>query len=169
MIEIPLSQGLFAIVEDVDNDLSKETWHAVLSSKTHYAMQNARLDGEWATTSRMHRVIMERSLGRAMLEEEIVDHKDGNGLNNRRSNLRLATKAQNSANQPVRKNNTSGMKGVSFSKRDGKWTAYITVNRKLMHLGTFKSKTEAAKSYNAAALQYFGEFAFLNIIPESEA
>lgn len=168
MIEVPLSQGLVALIDDVDRDIKDGVWHAVASNKTFYAIQNIQINGEWVTTARMHRLILQRVLDRPLIDDELVDHVDHNGLNNRRENLRLATRAQNSANQGIRSNNTSGMKGVSKDKRSGKWYAYITANRKLMHLGTFHSKTEAAIAYNTAALQHFGEYAYLNPI-ETEA
>ena len=94
-----------------------------------------------------------------------VDHHDGNGLNNTRENLRPCTHSQNHANAPLRADNTSGYKGVSWSKHLGKWEAYVTANQKKRNLGYFSVKEDAARAYNAAALELFGEFAKLNHVP----
>ena len=91
-----------------------------------------------------------------------TDHKDGDGLNNQRSNLRLATPSENGANRLVGSNNTSGYKGIS--QKDKKWGAQITKNQKIVYLGRFETKIEAAKAYNTAAKKYHGEFARLNTI-----
>lgn len=160
MIKIPLNHGLETMVDDIDADLALEPWHAVVSEKTHYVIRNVRVDGEWATTARMHRIIMARVLGRTLSEDELVDHKDRDGLNNCRSNLRLADRSQNRANSPRNRNNTSGAKGVSPFK--DKWKVQITVQGKNLYLGLFSSKEEASRVYNAAALRHFGEHAYLN-------
>lgn len=89
-----------------------------------------------------------------------VDHKNGNGLDNRRSNLRLATTQQNNFNVGITKRNTSGYKGV-YPARNG-FVATIRKSGKLYHGGTFKTALEAAKKYNELAKQYHGEFAWLN-------
>lgn len=93
----------------------------------------------------------------------LVDHRNGNGLDNRRSNLRLATQAQNMSNRGRPTNNTSGYKGVSAGRLGG-WRAYITSRGKRLDIGTFASKEEAAEAYNAKALELHGEFARLNEI-----
>lgn len=92
-----------------------------------------------------------------------VDHINGDKSDTRIINLRAATNAQNSQNKPKPKSNTSGYKGIN---RAGKrWSSYIAVNKKRIYLGTFTCKHEAAKAYNKAAIEYHGEFAYLNIIP----
>ncbi len=90
------------------------------------------------------------------------DHIDGNGLNNRRSNLRPASNSQQVANQGVRSDNTSGYKGVTWREDRGKWEAKIQSGGKRRCLGLFDDKIEAAKVYDHAALEAFGEFAVLN-------
>lgn len=95
-----------------------------------------------------------------------VDHKDRNGLNNQKENLRYATHSQNNMNKGLQFNNTSGFKGVSWNNRLGKYHAYIHINRKRIHLGFFTNKIDAALAYNSAAPKYHGEFAVLNSIPE---
>jgi len=89
-----------------------------------------------------------------------IDHKDRDPLNNRKSNLRFCTQAENLSNRPKQKNNKSGFKGVRKHRK--KWQARIVVNQKTTYLGTFKTKTEAVKVYNAACSRYHGEFACLN-------
>lgn len=106
--------------------------------------------------------------------DKMVDHIDGNGLNNLRSNLRFATMSQNIANSKVRKDNTTGYKGVSWFvgskhpngvwKSKPSWTARIGINGKRITVGYFATKEEAARAYNKAAIKYHGEFAKLNII-----
>ena len=93
-----------------------------------------------------------------------VDHISGNTFDNRKCNLRLSTQQTNTANQKIHKNNTSGFKGVSFAKNCNKWECYIKVNYKKITLGYFVNKIDAAKTYNEAAIKYFGEFAKLNEI-----
>lgn len=93
------------------------------------------------------------------------DHKDGDGLNNQRENLRWATVSQQGQNRKLGSNNSSGFKGVSWSKRSKKWRVNIMHEGTPIHLGLFYSKIEAAKAYNEAAIKYFGEFAKINEIP----
>ena len=102
----------------------------------------------------MHRLIM----GGAF-----VDHIDGNGLNNRRSNLRPVTVQQNAWNQRGH-GGSSAYKGVSFDRETGLWRAYYTKDRKRIFLGRYPTEEEAALSYNAAAKSAFGEYAKLNVL-----
>jgi hypothetical protein len=103
-------------------------------------------------TIRMHRLF---------LAGDIIDHKDGNGLNNQLRNLRSATPSQNSQNKSVK--NRTGFKGVH--KRKNSYYAIIrNTSKKLIHLGVFKTAEEAAIKYNSAAILYHGEFARLNIL-----
>lgn len=104
----------------------------------------------------MHRQLMEAAKG------EVVDHIDGNPLNNTRSNLRICSNTENVRNQRRHKNNTSGFKGVSWHANRGKWRAYITPNRKQIHLGLFDNTEDAARAYDAAALEHYGAYAKLN-------
>ena len=94
----------------------------------------------------------------------VVDHINNNRCDNRKANLRVCTQHQNSMNCATPINNTSGYKGVSWSKRKNKWRAYIKYNYKQIYLGLYNNKTDAAKAYNEAAIKYFGEFAHLNNI-----
>jgi hypothetical protein len=90
------------------------------------------------------------------------DHKNRNGLDNRRTNLRLATQSQQCINQNIRIDNKSGYKGVSFHKATGKWTVQLRFHGKQYYFGLYKSRKKAALKYDLIARKYFGEFAYLN-------
>jgi hypothetical protein len=97
-----------------------------------------------------------------------VDHINHDILDNRRSNLRLCTHAENCRNRRTPINNTSGYTGVYWAEDRNCWRAQITYNKRTMYLGSFSSKTKAAKAYNRAAKELFGKFACLNIIDEDK-
>jgi hypothetical protein len=88
-----------------------------------------------------------------------IDHINGDGLDNRWSNLRLATRAENIRNSRTKATNTSGFKGVSWHKRDRKWQAHIKINGRSKNLGLFEAPEDAHAAYVAAAQKYHGEFA----------
>jgi hypothetical protein len=156
MKEIPLTQGKVALVSDHRYEyLMQWKWHA-----------RHRLGGGWDAgrtvlghkTVLMHRVIMNAP------ESVIVDHADGDGLNNVDENLRACTKTENNRNRRINKNNTHSFKGVS--KRPNcpirPYKARIHVNGKLIHLGHFSTAEDAARAYDAAAKVYFGNYAKTN-------
>jgi hypothetical protein len=112
----------------------------------------------------IHRLIMGIPFG----DKRVVDHINGNPLDNRKCNLRLCNIAQNLWNQKKSKNNTSGYKGVYIVKKGTpRYLAMITLNKKLTYLGTFKEIADAAKAYDRAAVENFGEFARLNFPDEA--
>ena len=162
MAEITLTQGKTAIVDDADLPVvEKYTWHAAQYEGHWYATTNVLVGGK-GTTVKMHRVIL--GLGPA---DPDVDHRDGNGLNNRRLNLRLATSSQNNANsigQPrLRK---SKYKGVHWAKSSrytasGFWQARITLHGKTIRRSA-QTELAAARLYNELAKEHFGEFARFN-------
>ena len=171
---IPLTQNKTAVVDLVDADLAEMNWYAatgrVLDKDTWYADRHDRISRKHTL---MHRVIMERVIGRSLTSSEGIDHINGDGLDNRRSNLRIADLKGNRAN--ARKQPTIGgkpthsqFKGVSRYIKNGQWVAGIKVNRKSIHLGCFNSEIEAAKAYDKAAREHFGEFAKTNF-PREEA
>lgn len=88
----------------------------------------------------------------------VIDHINRNKLDNRKSNLRICTIQENDFNKSTLKNNTSNVTGVNFNNRVGKWRAYISINRKQIHLGWFVNKEDAIKARQRAEIQYFGEF-----------
>ena len=104
----------------------------------------------------MHRLIIDCPVNMQ------TDHINGNGLDNRKSNLRVCYNYQNARNQKLRPNSNSGFKGVSLIKDRNKWVAQIKVNGKVKYLGAYTLKEEAARAYNKAAKELFGEFAWLN-------
>ena len=95
-------------------------------------------------------------------EKRCVDHIDGNKVNNHLDNLRWATHAENSRNMKKHSDGSSIYKGVSWDKKATKWRAQIIVSKRVVNLGRFTNERTAAESYNAAALENFGEFAKLN-------
>ncbi|MCI0659647.1 MAG: HNH endonuclease [Acidobacteria bacterium] len=152
----------------------------VLMSTNGYLIMVSDEDFEWANNFKWHADkggvrgytrYARRHLGKrryAYMHNEIrdgrgVDHKNGDGLDNRRENLRFATISQNLANRRKRRGAVSSRhKGVYLKKASGKFAAHIRVNRRAIHLGYFTSESEAAKAYNAAAREHFGEYARLN-------
>jgi hypothetical protein len=146
---IHLTHGKVALVGAADRELmSVFPWRAVRIRHTWYAETYVEGAREY-----MHRLLMGVGPGQR------VDHRDGDGLNNRRSNLRLVTSGLNQANRRVVLSK-SGYKGVT--QRAGRWRAYITVGGKFQSLGAFATPEEAARAYDAAARELFGEFACTN-------
>jgi hypothetical protein len=94
---------------------------------------------------------------------QVVDHINGDTLDNRRQNLRLCTNRENVINSKIRSDNTSGYRGVHWCTQKAKWKAQINVHGKLIHLGFYTDKESAAMMYNAAAIEHFGEYARLNV------
>lgn len=155
--QISLTQGLFATVDDTDFEfLNQWKWCAhTKDGKKFYAVRSG-LRLPFQKTIYMHRVIMNTP------DDMDVDHRDGNGLNNTRGNLRNCTNTQNQRNREKLSNNTSGYKGVTWNKEREKWVAQIKVNGKLIRLGRFSKIEDAAHAYDQAAKKYFGEFARTN-------
>lgn len=156
IIEIPLTKGYVAFVGTADGDLAQHKWCSLIQPTGNvYAKRGeSRKIVKHHHSVLIHRVIMERILGRVLEKAERVDHKNGDTLDNARSNLRLATHAQNMRNSKRRKNNTSGYKGVNFYR--GRWRAQIQHNNRGITIGMFDTPEEA---YCAKALELQGEFA----------
>ncbi len=147
-----LSGGEEVVVEEMDyNHLCRWSWHL---TENGYAKRVINLGGGRYKSGMMHRLILGSEDGVQ------VDHINGNKLDNRRSNLRIATHAENQRNRGKTKSNTSGVKGVALRK--GKWEARIRVDGKLLYLGRFDSIEEGAKAYDEAALKHHKQFANTN-------
>lgn len=153
--EIPLTQGKVAIVDASDYDeLSRHEWCAVPRKQTWYAMRNQIVNGK-SVCHYMHRDITGVAKGVK------VDHKDGDGLNNTRDNLRPATNQQNSFNKRS-VGGKSQYKGVTWCKFAGRWRARICRDGKVVNIGRFDHEEEAARAYDELARELYGEFAWLN-------
>lgn len=151
---IPLTRGLHAIIDAGDLPLvSGRNWYAGQSHNAIYALSHEKAADGTSPTLRMHRVILGAKPG------DIVDHRDGNGLDNRRANLRWATSAENTRNRAIFPTNTSGFKGVSWDDEHGLWRARITFDRRVIHLGRFSSREAAHDAYARAAKRLHGDFA----------
>lgn len=142
MKKIPVGNGHFALVDDEDYELvGQRRWH--LNNRGYIKSGKVLL----------HRLVTSAPPGYD------VDHIDGDKMDNRRSNLRVCTRGQNLANQKRSANNTSGYKGVTFNKECNRWQAYIHQDGRQYHLGLFHDIVDAARAYDAAAQEKFGEFA----------
>lgn len=157
VLRIPLANGKGSTIVDADYTPSTLKWNILRRSRTQYAQRKVG-----KRTIRLHREIMETILGRPLEPDEQVDHINGFGLDNRRQNLRLATKAENGRNSRLRANNASGYKGVHWHKARQKWEAQIQVNRRTLFLGYYADPIDAARAYDAAARSHFGDFAGTN-------
>jgi len=158
---IPLTQGQNAIVDAKDFEwLSQWNWHANRGQGSFYAIRRTtKEEGDWRGPGiRMHRVI----LGCKPSEEG--DHKNGNGLDNRRENLRVCIDVQNGYNRKVGKNNSIGYKGVRFCKnhKTRPWRAVTEFKDRSIHIGYFATREEAARAYDKKVKELHGEFANLN-------
>ncbi len=156
MKELSLTKGKFALIDDEDYYIiSFFTWYAAKDENTFYANTSVRLNNKLIIL-RMHRFLLNLKSG------EQVDHRDGNGLNNQKANLRICTHSQNCMNMKGHKNSTSKFKGVSWNKRYNRWVAQICLNRNIIFLGYFKNEVKAAGIYDTKAKELFGNFARLN-------
>lgn len=156
---IKLRNGGEALIDDADAELvSGYAWYSFSVRRVEYVAA-----GWGGKRIYLHRLIAQPEKGQE------VDHINCDGLDNRRSNLRVCSHAQNLANQRHQEREThSRYKGVTYNKRHGKWMAQAKARKIHYNLGTFKSEDDAARAYNAFAVNAFGEFARLNAIPEAE-
>jgi hypothetical protein len=158
---ISVTKGQHVVVDDADYEfLSQWKWAAAYSpyTQTFYAMRTYMPKGRRGKklSIRMHRQIV------GCVKGMDVDHINGNTLDNRRGNLRICTRGENSRNQKTRSSNSSGYKGVSWDINREKWSARIMRDGKTVNIGRFTSLDQAALAYNDAALAYHGPYAKLN-------
>ena len=159
MKQIPLTLGKFTIVDDEDyRRFSQHKWYTFKNRNTYYAVRHVWQKGGKTKSILMHREILGLKAG----DSRKSDHRDGNGLNNLRENLRICTHIENSRNRHAVRG-TSKYKGVHrATKRGKKWQVGIRYNNKYIHLGSFTDEVEAAKVYDIKAKELFGEFAYTN-------
>lgn len=161
-VAIALTRGYEAIVDAADKDLvASMKWRVAISGNgIPYACRSTPR-GERQRNGGRERVFMHRPILAAPDDME-VDHINGDSLDNRRANLRLATRRENGANLRTPRSNTSGFKGVSWHGATNSWRAYIRIDYRQVHLGHFANALSAAIAYDAAAIEAFGPFARLN-------
>jgi hypothetical protein len=157
-IELELTQGQKALIDEVDlGRVLPYKWFAHRNKLGYCVMSHTDGIKRRSRTAYLHRFILDAP------NSMCVDHINGNPLDNRRCNIRLATKQQNAMNQRRHSNNRSSrFKGVWWEARRNKWRAYIRAEGKIKHIGLFDREQDAARAYNLAALHYYGEFANLN-------
>ena len=155
--KIRLTEGKFTLVDQNDFYwLNNFDWFTKKNNKSFYAVRFDNDCAKWPTLVSMHRQIMDSPVGL------LVDHRNLDGLDNRRDNLRIATYSENNCNRLKKKNTSSRFVGVCWEKTKNRWVVHIRHNGKIIYLGLFKSETDAAHAYDAAARKYHGEFAHLN-------
>jgi hypothetical protein len=155
---ITLSQGKYAIVDPEDFErLNKHKWYAHKIGNTFYAVRTA------GPRRNRRNIWMHREIIR-LPRHLVVDHINHDGMDNRKANLRPATRAQNNYNRLIikRKGSSSKYKGIAWKKENKKWQAQIHFNGECIFLGYFKDEIKAAKAYDEAAKKYYGQFAYLN-------
>lgn len=157
---VQLTRGYEAIIDAEDVPLVEGwNWYAHVQRRADgkiravYAVRDSRgyVDAKQKEV-RLHRIIMSAP------DDLAVDHIDCNGLNNRRANLRLATRAENNKNSRMRSDNASGFKGVHWNATYGKWNAQIRVNGKRLSLGYFTDIEDASGAYAKASAELHGDF-----------
>jgi hypothetical protein len=163
MKRLTTTNGFTVFVDDEDYEkVIQHKWRAHKSFNTWYAEPTSASTGRAIGCWSMHRFVLNPPRGVK------VDHVNGNGLDNRRENLRLCNDSQNQANRIHLTKNTSGYRGVTWNKKSKKWQAGIKATKSI-HLGLFNSPEDAARAYDAKAIELFGEFARTNFTKQQEA
>lgn len=143
----------YSIVDDEDYEtLSKHNWYFC----TRYVVRNVFMDANKSKKIMMHREVMKTPDGM------FTDHINGNSLDNRKQNLRICSLSQNQQNKKKSPINTSGYKGVTWNKKAKKWQAQIGLDYKLIYIGLFSSKIDAAKAYDVKSEELHGKFSLNN-------
>ena len=150
---ITLTKGRVAMIDAADVPLVEGwNWTAQISGQNAYAIRGERRPNGGHGTIRLHRVIMGDCSGCE------IDHINGNGLDNRRANLRVASHGENMRNRRINTNNSSGYKGVCWCERSSQWLAQIRISGRRRHLGYFPTKEAAGEAYAKAAAELHGDF-----------
>lgn len=151
---VQLTQGKEALIDAADaQSVGEFNWFAVKSRKTFYAARQTRISSGKQRMQSLHSFILGAKDG------SVIDHRNGDGLDNRRDNIRVSSRAQNAWNQGLSRNNTSGFKGVDLHSQSLRWQARIRWHGKHHFLGFFDSPEEAHNAYCKAAERLHGEFA----------
>lgn len=151
---IPLTKGYKTAVDEQDVlYLSEWSWYLKETDTNIYAVRRPKING-YRQTIYMHNDILINRMKLKIPEGYECDHEDRNGLNNQRFNLRIVTRSINNYNQGIKRNNTSGVKGVNYDNRDNKWRAFIIINKKYIHLGYFEDFEEACDARLQAEIKY---------------
>jgi hypothetical protein len=162
MIEIKTINGYLALIDDEDFEgLNEYEWTGVQIHRSWYARRYEQVDGKQRPIF-MHREIMKAGKGTC------VDHRNKDGMDNQKENLRFGTVAQSQYGRRLNKNSSTGYKGVFWNTRKSKYYAQIYKSGRRTSLGAYHNPIDAAKAYNQAALLYFGEYARLNEIPKDK-
>lgn len=154
MKKIPLSQGQFALIDDEDFSIvSQHKWYAYKNRYTFYVRTNVLNKGIRGTLL-LHRLLLNAK------NVEQIDHKDRNGLNNQRNNIRICSASENMINRIFK--NSTGFRGVFKIKKTGRFTGAIQVDKKRVTVGCYATAKEAALAYNNMARKIHGDCAILN-------
>lgn len=165
-IEVVSKGRIYRVLFDEEDRgaVEAKSWHILSTSRgVSYAIAHTHSVSGARSTVGMHRVILQAAAG------EMVDHINGDGLDNRRCNIRLCSREQNGMNRRRPAHNTTGYKGVKRHSKTSAlpWEARICAQREHLHLGSFATREEAARAYDRAAIKLHGEFASLNF-PRSD-
>lgn len=151
-IVVKTSSGVVFFIDKDDEWVLKDyCWHVNGGGRIQSHMR-----GKNSEITVLHRLIMNCP------EDMVVDHINGNPLDNRRCNLRIVTQQQNAMNHKIRLDNTSGTTGVCFNKRNKKWAAHINFNNESIHIGYFDNFEDAVAARKSAEEKYFGEYSYDN-------
>lgn len=154
-IEVPLTRGYVALIDEPDTErVLQFPWHAMVNKNTAYARRTLNWVNGRRPAMLLHRFIL------GVEDPDVhVDHIDGNGLNNRRENLRECTRTQNLGNSRLAAHSRTGLKGVTYHRRHRRYYARICVDGERRYLGNFGTAEDAHQAYREAAIAHFGAFA----------